>query len=523
MADRCRRFGVAKLIPLVALALRAGVASGAVDMGGDWRVRIASTFIPGGLLELDFHVVQMGTTIDINGFAGSIDPDTGVFSATDSAVCPSTIAGVVDPSGATFSGSYTTGFVGSGGACALLPGDMVGSRCGNGVIDSGENCDDHNLNDGDCCDSSCMNQMPEGTTCSQGNTCEVRACSALGSCDLVATLADDAPCDDGLFCDGADQCRAGQCIVHAGNPCLGMPPCQNGCNETAESCVSSMFAPCPDEGNVCTADYCDGAGVCVHPPRANGFACADDGLACTGDYCDGAGTCIHPARPTGTICRFATSSCDVAERCPAGGGDCPADLHVGAGERGGCPTCEACDGGGSCAAMPQSSPLCRTSQTGDSVLAVHDRDGDHRDALKWLWRSAQATPLADFGNPDTGDAYALCAYDLSAPSPQLAFSAEIPAGGSCLTRPCWRRTQRSLRYHDRTFASDGLGSLLMRGGAQTRIALAARGATAPLPSLPAGLPLIVQLQSVDDASRCWQATYSQARTNGATVLRSTSD
>jgi hypothetical protein len=54
-----------------------------------------------------------------------------------------------------------------------------------------------------------------------------------------------------------------------------------------------------DDGNVSGGDCC--AADCSF--EGNGAECPDDGETCTWDVCDGAGTCIHPAGHTNTVCR----------------------------------------------------------------------------------------------------------------------------------------------------------------------------------------------------------------------------
>jgi hypothetical protein len=89
---------------------------------------------------------------------------------------------------------------------------------------------------------------------------------------------------------------------------------------------------CADDGDDKTADFCDGAGLCIHklkglctttatstkptPPTREpceacerghlrdrvdlarpGLPLTTDGLACTRDVCDGSGACTHPCSP----------------------------------------------------------------------------------------------------------------------------------------------------------------------------------------------------------------------------------
>src|SRR5207244_9494548 len=75
---------------------------------------------------------------------------------------------------------------------------------------------------------------------------------------------------------------------------------------------------CPDDGNPCTLDQCDGSSnSCQHPVGNAGAACPDDGDSCTTDTCDGTNsTCQHPPGHAGAVCRAAVNECDVAETCP---------------------------------------------------------------------------------------------------------------------------------------------------------------------------------------------------------------
>jgi ice-binding like protein len=100
------------------------------------------------------------------------------------------------------------------------------------------------------------------------------------------------PCNDGLFCNGADHCDgAGGCTIHAGDPCTGGAACNTLCNELAANCFNPADSACTDDGKVCTTDTCDGMGTCVHAPLPSGTVCDDADSCSLHDVCDGAGTC----------------------------------------------------------------------------------------------------------------------------------------------------------------------------------------------------------------------------------------
>ncbi len=117
----------------------------------------------------------------------------------------------------------------------------VGTLCGNGRLDPGEQCDDGNQLNNDCCTTACVAQR-RGTPCGSGASSE---CDAPDSCD-----------------------SSGHCL---------------------ENHVPTN-TPCGDDGNVCTADVCDGAGSCGHPPGNAGAQCraiGSLGPCDAGDTCDG--------------------------------------------------------------------------------------------------------------------------------------------------------------------------------------------------------------------------------------------
>lgn len=195
--------------------------------------------------------------------------------------------------------------------------------CGNGTTDKGEECDDANTNDADGCFSNCtLNpcldcsgefcvpndkaRCDDGSFCNgvdycSGGTCSEHAgdpCEKSGECGggcdekgkaCTATLEygtpctgdenactddicdgkgfcgvnNEAPCDNGLFCDGADVCSNGEC-THAGDPCP-QNDC-SACEEETDNCFLPAGTACTTDDDRCTDDLCDGAGACAHPP-----------------------------------------------------------------------------------------------------------------------------------------------------------------------------------------------------------------------------------------------------------------
>jgi hypothetical protein len=187
-------------------------------------------------------------------------------------------------------------------------------------------------------------------------------------------------CDDGLFCTGLDFCASGTCSAHTNDPCPGPNgdgDCSESCDESADSCAAAdpNGAPC-DDGLFCTgADACVGGSCSDHPAPP----CAGpDGDADCGESCDEATQTCTANDPNGSACNdglFCTAddscndgSCSGASRdCNAVGDQCRdgvcdenADLCVGppkpegtpCNDASNCTTPDACDDAGNCVGLP---------------------------------------------------------------------------------------------------------------------------------------------------------------------------
>lgn len=147
-----------------------------------------------------------------------------------------------------------------------------------------------------CCGDACV---PLG--CDDGDDCTNDSCGATG-CEHAPNAA---PCDDGVFCNGADQCAAGECSVHPGDPCSGTTVCDE-LDTVCVGCVTDADCPADTVGAWATcggfADTCDESGmqertrtvftcegdVCRGTARTDSRACSRDqsGAVC-GDTIEG--------------------------------------------------------------------------------------------------------------------------------------------------------------------------------------------------------------------------------------------
>jgi hypothetical protein len=202
----------------------------------------------------------------------------------------------------------------------------------------------------------------------------------------------------------------------------------------------------------------------------------DDGIACTADSCSPSTGCRHVAQHD----------------------DCGA--------------CGTCDPSGGCRLGPR--PACHdTAFPGTSVLKVKNTSNPGADQLVWKWSKGDATTAADLGSPTTMGNYHLCLYDESGATPSLLARADIPAGGTCSGKPCWRRNGDTVKYRNAARTPDGISKLQVKAGASGHAKLTLKGKGAllpPLPELPLDLPARVQLQA--EGGGCFEAVFGNAGT-----------
>ncbi len=135
------------------------------------------------------------------------------------------------------------------------------------------------------------------------------------------------------------------------------------------------------------------------------------------------------------------------------------------------------------------------------------RGGAKRRTIACSWRHGPALPVSALGNPAAvgGTAYALCIRDDTG----MVFRQEIPAGGSCAARPCWRPIgTRGFAYKDAR-ASNAVTALRViaagRAGAQVTATVKGPG----LVDMPAS-PVTVQLETTGGS--CWSARIAASST-----------
>jgi cysteine-rich repeat protein len=215
-----------------------------------------------------------------------------------------------------------TSFSMSSSACTVGSGYNGAPVCGNGQVETGEQCDDGNTVDGDGCSANCTTEQSPSQQCPYqccsscyGSEIPNYSCTGTSNkcCDQCAPVCGNGQvemseqCDDGNTVDG-DGCLA-NCTTETPNYCMGQ--CCTACYGIAVS------GTCPGTGQVC-CDQC--APVCGNGQTEMGEQC-DDGNTVDGDGCSANCTTETPNYCMGECCT-ACYGAAISGTCPGTGQVC---------------------------------------------------------------------------------------------------------------------------------------------------------------------------------------------------------
>ena len=295
------------------------------------------------------------------------------------------------------------------GMCVAQPDPPLSTPC---EADGNFCTIDHCNGFGSCVflsDVTCQSPVPP---CEAGEVC----IPSTGMCQALPDAPFGSSCeDDGNFCTIEICNGTGDCIFQANVICADpIPPCEAGemCNPSTGFCEELMDAPpttsCEFDGNLCTLDFCNGTGSCVHvddvvcdgpiPPceagemcnpstgfcvdlidAPTGTSCEFEGDLCTLDQCNGMGGCVNVGM---VICPGSTEFCDAGTQCTPATGTCDPlpDPPLGTPCEDDASLCtqDQCNGMGSCinvgvTTCPGSTGTCDAGQQCDPLtgLCVH--------------------------------------------------------------------------------------------------------------------------------------------------------
>jgi hypothetical protein len=263
-----------------------------------------------------------------------------------------------------------------------------------GTVATGQPC----ANPQECLSTFCVDLVCCGVAaCGSANDCNV-CLSGSGAC---GTAPINHACDDGSPCNGADQCdgagsAAGNCSIHAGNPCAaflgdGDANCSEACNPANGNCdqpentgACTDGVPCNGAdtcgGGTCSVhagDPCSPTGDCNHACHPADGSCSDPetGTTCTDSvFCNGTDLCNAGACTThaGNPCPGPNGDANCSQSCNEGAGDCTLADPDGSGCNDGnlCNGADTCSGG---ACSTHAGDPC--SPTGDCNHACNPANG----------------------------------------------------------------------------------------------------------------------------------------------------
>jgi hypothetical protein len=305
-----------------------------------------------------------------------------------------------------------------------------------GVCDVADTCDG--------VDANCASVVvAAGTLCraSTGPCDSAETCTGFGAfCPPDFWQPDGTSCSDGLTCDGTEMCMTGMCVTTAlscddGNACTAdMCSEPGGCAHSAIGGCCNVAADCAD-ADFCTADSCSGpGGTCSHVGISgccHTNADCSDLSACTTDTCDPtAHTCSHA--PIAGCCSSA-ADCGDGNACTTDACDTATGLCSNTAIAGCCLTNGDCSDGDSCTTDTCATPggTCTFPKIPGCCHADPDcDDGDActTDACNTTTDSCTHTAIAgcnvDAGVPDAMPAMP----DATPAAPDAAISATPDAG-----------------------------------------------------------------------------------------------
>ncbi|MGH7786892.1 MAG: hypothetical protein ACRERC_08500, partial [Candidatus Binatia bacterium] len=127
---------------------------------------------------------------------------------------------------------------GSSAACPADAKSTAECRASAGACDVAEQCDGA----GDDCPADAVASNSQVCRSASGVCDAAENCDGSGvDCPTDINQPDSTPCENGLFCDGAETCQSGVCTD-------GTAPCAIICDEGIDQCLASGCPPAPEPG-----------------------------------------------------------------------------------------------------------------------------------------------------------------------------------------------------------------------------------------------------------------------------------
>ena len=195
---------------------------------------------------------------------------------------------------------------------------MQGAHIANNAI-----CDDTLFCNGEeTCDVLLDCQAGTPPNCDDGVSCTIDSCNEVN--DVCLAVPSNGLCDNGLFCDGVETCDPLlDCQAGSAPNCVDSVSCTiDSCNEGTDSCDNLVDNAACDDGLWCNgAESCDAALDC----QAGSVPNCNDSVVCTTDSCnESTDSCdnlpVDAVCDDGLWCNGAESCIDCA--CVSAGSPC---------------------------------------------------------------------------------------------------------------------------------------------------------------------------------------------------------
>ncbi|MBN2203175.1 MAG: hypothetical protein JW700_03245 [Candidatus Aenigmarchaeota archaeon] len=278
--------------------------------------------------------------------------------------------------------------------------------CGNGIVETGEDCDPGEDVSGDCCDATCHYETSSYTCRDSVGVCDMpEQCTGSSAlCPEDSFMSSSTVCRSGSgdLCDPDETCTG----TDASCPADQISPAGMVCNygsgdmcDPDETCTGVAGEACPVDSimpymTVCrsgSGDLCDPDEMCTGiedmPCPEDNVASSDTECRQAAGICDVAETCtgvVGQTCPTdsflssSTVCRVSAGDCDLTEMCTGSSADCPDDAFVPQGtlclDGSYCNGEEKCDGFGVC--QSGSAVSCISNDISEIATCFNTPDGN---------------------------------------------------------------------------------------------------------------------------------------------------
>ncbi|HYC01081.1 MAG TPA: sialidase family protein [Candidatus Limnocylindrales bacterium] len=175
-----------------------------------------------------------------------------------------------------------------------------------------------------------------------------------------------------------------------------------------------------------------------------------------------------------------------------------------------------------CPSAPVAAATCfEPTQAGASSLTI--KENGAKDSLGWKWNKGQdVDKAADLADPLTTADYVFCLYDETGETPTLIAELDVPAGGNCFSKPCWKETTTGYSYKHKYGSASGMSVFAGTGGKAKASVKAKTGFAAPSLPLDQDSQVSARLHNLSN-SKCFAAEFSGNAANDAGLFKAKSD